>query len=46
MLAAYSFNEDFGSVVNDSAGNGNDGDITGASWTAQAVFGGALSFTG
>ena len=46
VVAAYSFNEDFGSVVNDSAGNGNDGDITGASWTAQAVFGGALSFDG
>jgi glucose/arabinose dehydrogenase len=46
VVAAYSFNEGQGFVASDSSGNGNTGNIAGATWTSQAVFGNALSFDG
>src|SRR5437868_96314 len=42
-VAAYSFDEGSGSIVSDASGHGNDGTITGATWT-QGHFGNALSF--
>ena len=44
-VAAYSFDEGAGSTVTDASGHGNNGTITGATWTSQAQFGNALSFT-
>ena len=35
-----------GSTVNDSSGNGNNGTISGATWTRAGKYGGALSFNG
>jgi glucose/arabinose dehydrogenase len=46
VVAAYSFNEGQGLVASDSSGNGNTGNIAGAAWTSQSVFGNALSFDG
>ena len=46
VVAAYSFNEGQGLVASDSSGNGNTGNIAGATWTPQSVFGNALSFDG
>jgi glucose/arabinose dehydrogenase len=46
VVAAYSFNEGQGLVASDSSGNGNTGNIAGAVWTSQSVFGNALSFDG
>ena len=45
VVAAYSFNEGSGTSVSDSSGNGNDGSLTGATWT-PGVFSSALSFDG
>src|ERR1051325_8851670 len=44
-VAAYSFDEGSGTTVTDASGNGNNGIITGATWTNQGKFGNALSFT-
>jgi len=46
LVAAYSFNEGAGVVVNDSSGNRHTGAITLASWTASGRFGKALQFNG
>ncbi|MGB2591015.1 MAG: LamG-like jellyroll fold domain-containing protein, partial [Candidatus Acidiferrum sp.] len=46
LVAAYSFNEGSGSTVNDSSGNGNNGTVSGATWTTTGKYGGALSFNG
>jgi glucose/arabinose dehydrogenase len=46
LSAAYSFDEGAGSVLNDVSGNANDGAISGAVWSANGKFGGALSFDG
>ena len=46
LVAAYSFDEGSGTVVNDSSGNSNNGTISGASWVTAGKFGGALSFNG
>jgi len=46
LVAAYGFNEGLGTWLNDASGNGNDGAIAGATWTASGKFGGALSFDG
>lgn len=43
-VAAYSFDEGMGNTVTDASGHGNNGTITGATWT-QGQFGNALSFT-
>ncbi len=44
-VAAFSFNENTGSTLNDSSGNGNNGTINGATWTT-GKFGNALTFNG
>src|SRR5689334_14830732 len=46
LVAAYAFNEGSGASVTDSSGNGNNGSISGATWTTAGKFGGALSFNG
>src|SRR4029077_19546903 len=46
LVAAYSFNEGTGAIVNDVSGNGNNGTISGATWTTSGKYGNALSFNG
>jgi hypothetical protein len=46
LVASYSFNEGSGTTVADSSGNGNNGTISGATWTTAGKYGGALSFNG
>ena len=46
LVAAYGFEEGGGTSVSDVSGNGHTGTISGASWTAQGRYGGALSFNG
>src|SRR5262249_5981258 len=46
LMAAYGFNEGSGTVVNDQSGNGNNGTITGATWTTSGRYGNALTFNG
>jgi hypothetical protein len=46
LVAAYSFNAGSGTTLADGSGNGNNGAISGASWSASGVYGGALSFDG
>ena len=46
LVAAYSFDAGSGSTVTDSSGNGNTGTISGATWTSQGKYGGALVFNG
>jgi hypothetical protein len=46
LVAAYSFNAGAGTTVADASGNGNTGEISGASWTTSGRFGNALSFNG
>jgi YD repeat-containing protein len=45
LVAAYGFDEGSGSAVADSSGEGNDGTVSGASWT-EGRFGAALEFDG
>ncbi|HVY07504.1 MAG TPA: LamG-like jellyroll fold domain-containing protein [Burkholderiales bacterium] len=46
LVAAYSFNEGAGTTVADVSGNGNNGTISGASWSTTGKFGNALTFNG
>ncbi len=46
LVAAYSFNEGSGTTVNDASGNGNNGTISGATWTTAGKYGSALVFNG
>jgi len=46
LMAAYGFNEGSGTVVNDVSGNGNNGTISGATWTTSGKYGNALTFNG
>lgn len=46
LVASYSFNEGTGSTVSDSSGKGNNGTITGATWSTSGKYGKALSFNG
>ena len=46
LVAAYSFDAGAGSVLADESENGNSGTISGATWTSDGKFGGALSFDG
>jgi hypothetical protein len=46
LVAAYGFNEGSGTVVTDVSGNGNNGTISGATWTTSGRYGNALSFNG
>ena len=45
-MAAYGFNEGSGTLVTDLSGNGNNGTISGATWTTSGRYGNALSFNG
>ncbi len=46
LIAAYSFDEGSGASLIDRSGNGNNGTLSGPTWTTQGKFGGALSFDG
>ena len=46
LVAAYGFNEGTGTMVADSSGNGNNGTISGATWTNSGKYGSALVFNG
>ena len=46
LVASYSFNEGTGTTLADRSGNGRTGTVSGATWTSQGRFGGALSFDG
>ena len=46
LVAAYSFNDGSGTTTADVSGNGHPGTISGASWTNDGRYGGALSFDG
>jgi PKD repeat protein len=46
LVAAYSFDEGSGTVLNDSSGKANNGTITNATWSGAGEFGGALAFSG
>jgi len=45
LVAAYSFDEGSGTTVHDASGNGNNGTISGATWTT-GKYGTGLSFNG
>ena len=46
LVAAYSFNEGSGATALDVSGNGHPGTVSGAAWTNDGRYGGALSFDG
>ncbi len=46
LVAAYGFDEGSGASVSDRSGRGNDGVISGATWSTAGRFGKALSFNG
>jgi N,N-dimethylformamidase beta subunit-like, C-terminal/Concanavalin A-like lectin/glucanases superfamily/Bacterial Ig domain len=46
LVAAYSFDEGTGSTLGDATGKGNNGTISGPTWSAAGKYGGALSFDG
>ena len=45
LVAAYNFNAGAGTTLADASGRGNNGTISGATWTT-GIFGGALAFNG
>jgi Concanavalin A-like lectin/glucanases superfamily/Bacterial Ig domain/PKD domain/Glucose / Sorbosone dehydrogenase len=45
-VAAYSFDAGSGTALADASGNGNNGSISGATWSASGKYGGALAFDG
>jgi hypothetical protein len=46
LVAAYAFNEGTGTTVYDASINGNNGTISGATWTTSGRYGSALVFNG
>jgi len=46
LVAAYSFDEGSGTAVNDLSGNGNNGTVSGTTWSTAGKFNKALSFNG
>jgi PKD repeat protein len=46
LVAAYSCDEGSGTTLTDVSGYGNNGTLSGATWTTAGKFGGALSFNG
>src|SRR5207244_6598545 len=46
LVAADGVNEGSGSTTADGSGQGNQGSISGATWTTAGKFGSALSFNG
>ena len=45
-VGLWHFNEGTGLITSDASGNGNNGQLSGTSWTTQGKFGNALSFDG
>ena len=45
-VAEYSFDAGSGTTLRDASGNGNNGSISGATWSPSGKFGGSLSFDG
>jgi uncharacterized repeat protein (TIGR01451 family) len=46
LVLDYNFNEGSGGTAHDHSGYGNDGTVSGATWTGSGKNGGALSFDG
>ena len=46
LVAAYSFNTGSGTTLADASGNGRTGTLSGATWSTQGKYGGALAFDG
>ena len=46
LVGAWAFNEGSGATAADASGRGNTGTLSGASWTPQGRYGGALGFSG
>jgi glucose/arabinose dehydrogenase/fibronectin type 3 domain-containing protein len=46
LVGAWGFNEGSGGTTADGSGKGNQGTVTGAAWSTQGKYGGALSFNG
>jgi hypothetical protein len=46
LVAAYPFDEGSGTTVTDVSGNGNNGTVSGATWTTSGKYGHALVFNG
>ena len=46
LVAVYAFNEGSGTAVGDVSGNGNNGTLANATWTAAGKYGGGLIFNG
>src|SRR5262249_6238633 len=46
LVAAYAFNEGSGTTTVDASGNGNSGEISGATWTTGGRYDNALQFNG
>ena len=46
LVLAMGMNENTGTTVADSSGQGNQGTISGATWTASGQYGAALTFDG
>jgi hypothetical protein len=47
LVAAYGFNENSGTIVNDNSGNGNNGALTnGPTWSSSGKYGAAINFDG
>jgi Concanavalin A-like lectin/glucanases superfamily/Bacterial Ig-like domain len=46
LVGAWGFNEGSGTAAADASGNGNNGSITGATWTTSGRYGAALTFNG
>jgi hypothetical protein len=46
LVAAYAFDEGSGTALGDRSGSGNNGTVSGATWSASGKYGAALSFDG
>jgi hypothetical protein len=46
LVGAWGFDDGSGTTATDASGRGNNGTVTGATWTTGGKFGGALSFDG
>ena len=46
MIAGYGMDEGSGATISDASGNGNTGQIQGATWSTTAKYGKAVSFNG
>jgi hypothetical protein len=46
LVAAYGFNEGTGTAIADASGTGNNGTVSGTTWSTAGKYGAALSFNG